>query len=102
MLAKGVVGEQDVVARQIGRHTVRPMQHLHFDENQCFSVSDVNRITGLDDIEVPFRMMILSRQRFDRACGAVYGYIRYFLHQCGQRAAMVDLSVIDHEKIDLV
>lgn len=54
MLAKSVIGKKNIVSSKVGRHTVRPVQHPHFNEHKFFPVADIQGIAaGLHNIEVP-------------------------------------------------
>jgi hypothetical protein len=93
MLPESVVAEKDIVTCQVGSHTVRPVQHRHFNKYYLFSVSDINLVARFDNDKIPI-LMILATKRLNRVCGAVYWRIGDVLHQTRQRPAVVDFAMV--------
>jgi len=52
VLAEGVVGHEQVFARQVGEHAVGPVKHRRLDEDQ-FVLPDGNAVARLDGPELP-------------------------------------------------
>ncbi len=75
MLSERVVAEKDVVAGQVRRHAVRPVEHLHLDKYEFLSVPYINAVAGFDRLEIPVTV-ILTFQRFYRVRRAIHRHIR--------------------------
>jgi len=57
------------------------MKHAHLHEDQLLAIADINRIAGLDDLEIPLWMVILADQGLYRICCAIDRGVGDFFHQ---------------------
>ncbi len=101
VLTEGVVTEQHRIAGHVGHHTVRPVQHRRFNEDQLLAVTNVQRITGFHYVKVPFRVMVVPVDRVNGVGGAVNRRVRDAGHQLGQRPGMVFFSVVNDDVVDI-
>ena len=61
VLTEGIVRKQHCVLSHVGHHAVGPVQHRCFNEHQLLAITDVETVACFDWMEVPFRMMMVSR-----------------------------------------
>ena len=101
VLAEGIVTEQHGVAGHVGHHTVRPVQHRRFNEDQLFTVADVQAVASFYHVEVPFRVMMVSVNRVNGVSGAVDWRVRDAGHQLGQRTGMVFFRMVNDDVVDI-
>ena len=102
VLAEGVVAEQHRVAGHVGHHAVRPVQHRGFNEDQLFTVADIQRVAGFYGAEIPLRMVMVAVDGIDGVGGAVDRRVGNTGHQLGQRAGVVLFRVVDDDVVDRV
>lgn len=76
MLTESVVAKKDVVAGQVRRHAIRPVEHFHFDEDEFLAVADIDRVARFNGFEIPF-LVVLAGKGLDRVFRALYRYVRY-------------------------
>ncbi|MNY10689.1 hypothetical protein D3C86_1436780 [compost metagenome] len=100
VLAEGVVGEEHRIFSHVGHHAVGPVQHGGLDKHQLLAVAYVQAVAGLDRLEVPLRVMMVTCDGVDGVVGAVDGGARDAGHQLGQGAGVILLGVVDHHIID--
>ncbi len=81
VLAEGVIGKQDIIARHERSHGVRPVKHPHFYEHQLLTVSDIHAVAGLYYLKIPAASAILPFNAFYCVRGAVYRRFRDLIHQ---------------------
>ena len=102
MLTKGVVTEQNRVACHVSHHTVRPVQHRGFNEDQLFAVADIQAVAGFHRMEIPFRVVVVAVDGINGVGGAVNRGVRDVRHQLRQRTGVVFFRVVDNDVVDVV
>ena len=101
VLAEGVVGEEDVVAGEEGRHGIRPVEHAHLHKDQLLAVPDIQAVARFNHVEVPAMFSILSLNALYRVCRAVDGDIRDLLQKRRERTGVITLSMVCNDVIDV-
>ena len=99
VLAEGVVGQQQLVFGNVGKHAVGPVQHRRLEEGQCL-VPQRDRVTAADDLTLPAVREVLAERLLTP----------FAVDECGiwragkygrERCRMVQLGVVGNQVVDL-
>ena len=100
MLAKTIIGKEDILTRHISEHRIRPMQHGSFNENQLMGPK-IQGIPRLYIDKIPVLMIKTAQDGFS-LLRAVNRRIRNFCHQGRQGTAVIVLIMVHDDIVNLV
>ena len=99
VLAEGVVGHEDALARHVGEHAVGPVEHRGLDEDEL-AAPETDLVACFHDAEVPRRVVVAGDARLAPGRDDE-GRLRTELHDGGQAARVIRLGMVGDDVVDL-